>query len=102
MFFLSNWGTVATNRHISLYFGTTALTWATLTGAVVIGGNYGLHHVLSGVQYESLHFSFIDTAPKVVGTTYYYCLVGRGNTADVTGINLGNSAYSEITVEELI
>ena len=99
---LSNWGTVATNRHVSVGKATSAYAWATFYTTALVNGNYGIHHILSGLQYESMHFSYIDTLANTAGTTYYYCLLGRSNTANATGINLGNSSYAEITVEELV
>ena len=99
---LSNWGTTASNHHMTvLRSAVGAFTINTTSTGDLMGGNYGIHHILSGVQYDSAHFSFIDTLPFTKGSTYYYCLAVRSNSAATTASNIGNSNNCDMVLEEL-
>ena len=63
--------------------------------------NYGLRHILSGIQYDSCNMTYIDTQGSISGTSYYYCVLARSNTLATSAISVGNNNYSDITVEEL-
>ena len=99
---LSNWGTSATNHHMSLARTATGVpfTFGQSLTTTLVAGSYGLHHIMSGIQYDSASFSYIDNLAITVGYTYTYCIVVRQNTIASAG-NIGNSNYSEITVEEI-
>lgn len=104
---LVNWGTgVANNRNVSISksVGTAWVTGNTSGFEVTGGSPYGLVLTLSGIQYQDYHFSYIDdfaTSGTVAGTTYYYAVVARCTSNATVSSNFGNSAYCDITVEEL-
>ena len=45
--------------------------------------------------------TYIDTQGSISGTSYYYCVLARSNTVATSASSLGNTNYSDITVEEL-
>ena len=105
---LNNWSTVATNKAISIARSTTAFTTGqTVTTDIVppntgvlTGSLYGVHHILSGIQYEACNVSFIDTT--ILGSgTFYYAVVVRSNSLTITAPVLGNNSYVDISLEEL-
>jgi hypothetical protein len=98
---LNNWGTTASNHHLSIRQNTTAMIYNTTYTTESVNSSYGIHHIFSGIQYESLNVSWIDRTSHTQGTTYYYCVVARSNSAATVAENLGNNAYSEIVLEEL-
>jgi hypothetical protein len=98
---LSYWGTASSNHHLSIRRSTTAMYYSTTYATESVGANYGLHHILSGVQYDACNASFIDTSATTFGTTYYYCVVARSSTVATVSANIGNSSYADIAVEEL-
>jgi hypothetical protein len=98
---LSYWGTASSNHHLSIRRSTTAMYYSTTYATESVGANYGLHHILSGVQYDACNASFIDTSATTFGTTYYYCVVARSNTVATVSANIGNNSYADIAVEEL-
>jgi hypothetical protein len=77
------------------------MTYGTTYATESVNATYGIHHILSGIQYESLNVSWIDRTAHTAGTTYYYCVVARSSTASTVAENLGNNAYCEIVLEEL-
>ena len=100
---LSYWGTTLSNAHLTVCRNTSAAAWGVLQTTPLLGNNYGMHHHLSGgPAYETIQFTWIDTTSLTRGSTYYYSLCGRGSTVIIAGgVNLGNSNYSEICLEEL-
>ena len=98
---LSNWGTTASNHHLSIIRQTTPCVWNTVVGIDITNVNYGLRHILSGIQYDSCNMTYIDTQGSISGTSYYYCVLARSNTLATSASNVGNTNYSDITVEEL-
>jgi len=99
---LSNWSATASNAHLTVCRNTSAAGWGVLQTTPLLGNNYGMyHHINGGPLFETIQFSWIDTTALTRGTTYYYSLCGRGNTAIIVGLNIGNNNYSEITTEEL-
>ena len=104
---LSNWGATAQNKHLSVArsAGSAWIVGQTITGDIVAGLNsmYGIHHIMSGIQYESVSFTFIDTLLITAGTTYYYGVCARANATAIpnAGTKLGNNSYVDITCEEL-
>ena len=99
---LTYWGVTASNAHLTICRNTSAAAWGVLQTTPLLGNNYGMYHHLSGGPlYETIQFTWIDTDALTRGSTYYYSLCGRGNTAIITGLIVGNNNYSEITLEEL-
>ena len=98
---LSYWGTASSNHHLSIRRSTTQMFYTTIYATDLIGSSYGIHHILAGVQYDACNASFIDTTATTYGTTYYYCVVARSNSATTVASNIGNSSYADITLEEL-
>ena len=99
---LSNWGTTASNKHLTVCRNTTAAVYGVLQTTALLNNNYGMWHHLSGApQYETIHFTWIDDTSLTQGMTYYYSVSGRGSTAIITPIAMGNNNYNEITLEEL-
>ena len=99
---LTYWGVTASNAHLTICRNTSAAAWGVLQTTPLLGNNYGMYHHLSGGPlYETIQFTWIDTDALTRGSTYYYSLCGRGNTAIITGLIIGNNNYSEITLEEL-
>lgn len=98
---LNNWGTTASNHHISLRRSTSAMTYGTTYATESVGSAYGLNHILSGVQYQSVNATWIDRTANTAGTTYYYCVVARSSTAATVAENLGNNAFCDLHLEEL-
>ena len=105
---LNNWSTVATNKAISIARSTTAFTTGqTVTTDIVppntgvlTGSQYGVHHILSGIQYDACNVSYIDTT--ILGSgTFYYAVVVRANSLTITAPVLGNNSYVDISLEEL-
>jgi len=73
-----------------------------LQTTALLNNNYGMWHHLSGASaFETIHFTWIDDTALTQGSTYYYSVCGRGNSAIITPIALGNNNYNEITLEEL-
>jgi hypothetical protein len=99
---LVNWGTgTASNRHVSLARSSTPFVLGNGTTFDVTQAPYGLHHTLAGIQYTSVNFSFIDVLGTTAGVDHYYAVIARSNTFATSGENFGNSAWADITVEEL-
>jgi hypothetical protein len=98
---LSDWGTTNSNHNLSIRRSTTAMTYGTTYTTESVSSIYGLHFILSGIQYDSFSGTFIDRSTVVAGTTYYYCVVGRSSLFATTAENIGNSAYADIHLEEL-
>ena len=105
---LNNWSTVATNKAISIARSTTAFTTGqTVTTDIVppntgvlTGSQYGVHHILSGIQYDACNVSYIDTT--ILGSgTFYYAVVVRATSLTITAPVLGNNSYVDISLEEL-
>ena len=98
---LNNWGTALSNRHLSLRRSTSAMTYGTTYATESVSSSYGINHILSGVQYQSANFTWIDRTANTAGTTYYYCVVARSSTAATVSENLGNNAFCDLHLEEL-
>ena len=98
---LNNWGTTVSNHHISLRRSTSAMTYGTTYATESVSSVYGINHILSGVQYQSANFTWIDRTANTAGTPYYYCVVARSNTAATVAENLGNNAFVDLHLEEL-
>lgn len=105
---LNNWGTVSSNHHLSLARSTVAFTSTTSVSYDVItpsgtGSVYGIQHQLAGTQYGSTNFTYLDTVSvNTANTTYWYCVIVRSNSAaSGSTANIGNNAYTEITLEEI-
>lgn len=99
---LTNWSATASNAHLTVCRNTSAAAWGVLQTTPLLGNNYGMyHHLNGGPLFETVNFTWIDTTALTRGSTYYYSLCGRGNTAIIAGLNVGNNNYSEITLEEL-
>ena len=108
---LSNWGTTAQNKHLSVTRTSSVGGFAVGVNATydVIGATsvYGIHHILSGTTYDSVSFTFVDSTAVTAGTTYYYAVCARANSTTIPAspsagsVLLGNSAYADIVVEEL-
>ena len=103
---LSYWGSASSNHHVSLGRQTNISTWATGYPPYDIlvpsgtGSAYGIHHLMAGIQYESVHFSYIDMSISAKGT-YNYCVYLRSNSLATVNENIGNGQYCEIILEEL-
>ena len=98
---LNNWGTTVSNHHISLRRSTSAMTYGTTYATESVSSVYGINHILSGVQYQSANFTWIDRTANTAGTPYYYCVVARSNTAATVAENLGNNSFCDLHLEEL-
>jgi hypothetical protein len=99
---LTNWSATASNAHLTVCRNTSAAGWGVLQTTPLLGNNYGMyHHISGGPLYETIQFTWIDYTALTRGSTYYYSLCGRSNTAIIAGLNIGNNNYSEITLEEL-
>ena len=116
---LSHWGVsggvgnsyVINIRHISIARSTTVFTPLQTVTTVIVplvpgdttGSRYGLHHILATTnQYDTCCFTYIDHTPVTVNTIYYYAVVARVNSAGYYPLSIGNGAYTDISVEELI
>ena len=116
---LSNWGVsggvgnsyVINNRHISIARRTTVFTPLQTvktdivppTPGITTGSTYGLHHILANTnQFDTCCFTYIDHTPATVNTIYYYAVVARISGARYYPLSIGNAAYADIYVEELI
>ena len=103
---LDKWGTASSNHHISLGRQTNISTWTSGYPAYDIlvqsgtGSAYGIHHLMAGIQYESINFTYIDMSISSQNTCKY-CVYLRSNAAATVGNNIGNGSYCEITLEEL-
>ena len=102
---LNNWGTAASNHHLGLArattnsFGSVSYDIITQSGT---GSAYGNQHALSGIQYQSCNFTYIDNvSTNVAGSTYWYCVIVRSNSVASVSSNIGNNAYADITLEEM-
>lgn len=108
---LSDWGTTAQNKHLSVTRTSSVGGFAVGVNATydVIGATsvYGIHHILSGTTYDSVSFTFVDSTAVTAGTTYYYAVCARANSSTIPAspsagsVLLGNSAYVDIFLEEL-
>ena len=103
---LSYWGSASSNHHISLGRQTNISTWATgyppydILVQSGIGSAYGIHHLMAGVAYESVNFTYIDFSVPTQGT-FNYCVYLRSNSLATVNENIGNGQYCEIVLEEL-
>ncbi len=53
-------------------------------------------------QYDTCCFTYIDHTPVTVNTIYYYAVVAGVHSAGYYPLSIGNGAYADISVEELI